>query len=184
MRRAAIILLLVAAACGGSKPSAGEATREAGCDAPRTWRDEGAEHVSPPERVRYDTDPPTSGAHYSLGGVAPAATGVHVEPVQDEAFVHNLEHGHVVVQYVAAAVPPEALRALQIVVRDNGNGVLMAPRTGTHPYAVAFVAWRVSVTCAQPNEKVGEALRVFIGGYGGKGPEGFIAGTSVSEAPS
>ena len=61
-------------------------------------------HVSPPTTVNYMHDPPTSGCHYSMGGgtsslSAPVQPGVYNQDVPKEYWVHNLEHGYVVVLY-------------------------------------------------------------------------------------
>jgi hypothetical protein len=57
-------------------------------------------HVAPPANVTYSHDPPTSGCHYSLGsGTAPIAPGVYDKHVDPEYWVHNLEHGYIVVLY-------------------------------------------------------------------------------------
>ena len=57
-------------------------------------------HVAPPAQVTYDHNPPTSGCHYNLGyGVAPIQTGAYDQVIKTEYWVHNLEHGYVVVLY-------------------------------------------------------------------------------------
>ena len=58
------------------------------------------DHVQPPAKVTYLHDPPTSGCHYNLGyGTAPVQTGVYDQVIRPEYWVHNLEHGYVVVLY-------------------------------------------------------------------------------------
>ncbi|MEO8898256.1 MAG: DUF3105 domain-containing protein [Candidatus Dormibacter sp.] len=57
-------------------------------------------HVDPPTKITYLHDPPTSGCHYNLGaGKAPLSPGLYDTPVSPEYWVHNLEHGYVVVLY-------------------------------------------------------------------------------------
>jgi hypothetical protein len=57
-------------------------------------------HVAPPTQITYNHNPPTSGCHYSQGfGVAPIQNGVYDRPIQNEYWVHNLEHGYIVVLY-------------------------------------------------------------------------------------
>jgi hypothetical protein len=58
-------------------------------------------HIAPPAKVQYDHNPPTSGCHYSLGGnnPAPIQPGVYDQEIDAEYWVHNLEHGYVVVLY-------------------------------------------------------------------------------------
>jgi uncharacterized protein DUF3105 len=57
-------------------------------------------HVAEGAQVQYNHDPPTSGCHYNLGyGAAPIQAGAYDRPVQAGYWVHNLEHGYVVVLY-------------------------------------------------------------------------------------
>ena len=63
-------------------------------------------HVVEGTVVNYMHNPPTSGCHYSLGyGTAPIATGIYpptasnLAKLKPEYWVHNLEHGYVVVSY-------------------------------------------------------------------------------------
>jgi hypothetical protein len=61
-------------------------------------------HVPAGTPVTYNHNPPTSGCHYSLGaGVAPISPGVYppsvASKVTPEYWVHNLEHGYIVVSY-------------------------------------------------------------------------------------
>jgi Protein of unknown function (DUF3105) len=57
-------------------------------------------HVTPPQQVTYNHNPPTSGCHYNLGyGTAPIQAGAYNQVIQPEYWVHNLEHGYVVVLY-------------------------------------------------------------------------------------
>jgi hypothetical protein len=59
-------------------------------------------HISPPQRAHYATDPPTSGQHYSVRGEAPAAWGYYDHALEPESWVHNLEHGGVLILYSCA----------------------------------------------------------------------------------
>ena len=60
-------------------------------------------HVAEGTVVTYNHNPPTSGCHYNLGyGKAPIASGVYLPSnttLTPEYWVHNLEHGYVVVSY-------------------------------------------------------------------------------------
>jgi hypothetical protein len=190
MRRLGIAVVLLAAACGGGEAkgpaaspvtgSPGAVAAAAGCRSVFAWPDEGRTHIQPPARVSYRTDPPTSGQHYPT----PAQTGIHTSPVQDEATVHNLEHGHVILHYVPGRVGRPVLAAIEEVVRRAPSAILLTPRTGDHPYAVVFVAWRVSQACSRPNAKVKDAALQFVSRYVGHGPEGLLPGQPTAETPS
>jgi len=61
-------------------------------------------HVDPGTKVTYEHNPPTSGCHYNLDKAgksqfAPIKPGVYTQSVDPEYWVHNLEHGYVVVVY-------------------------------------------------------------------------------------
>jgi hypothetical protein len=57
-------------------------------------------HLSPPAKVTYNHNPPTSGCHYNLGfGTAPIQNGAYDRPIDPEYWVHNLEHGYTAVLY-------------------------------------------------------------------------------------
>lgn len=57
-------------------------------------------HVAQGTQVQYDHNPPTSGCHYNLGyGTAPIQAGVYNQAIPAEYWVHNLEHGYIVVLY-------------------------------------------------------------------------------------
>jgi len=60
---------------------------------------EGAQHVSVGEQATYQSNPPASGPHWSQGGFAPVPAGVYETALEEEQWVHNLEHGYVVVLY-------------------------------------------------------------------------------------
>lgn len=58
-------------------------------------------HVTEGTKVQYEHSPPTSGCHYSLGQPhpAPIPPGVYPAHIDPEYWVHNLEHGYIVVLY-------------------------------------------------------------------------------------
>jgi hypothetical protein len=47
----------------------------------------------------YNSTPPTSGPHWNIGGEAPVPWGIYKEQIPDEAQIHNLEHGGIMIQY-------------------------------------------------------------------------------------
>jgi hypothetical protein len=65
----------------------------------QTIPDEGRNHVVRPARVSYKHQPPSSGDHYNEPPLAPRPWGAIQQEVQPEEFVHNLEHGGVVLAY-------------------------------------------------------------------------------------
>lgn len=85
---------------GASKPLPGEAVA-----------DQGREHVAPGTVVNYNSNPPTSGQHYTDW----IRKGVYDQPRDDRNLVHSLEHGYVVISYncevhtQSVRIAPEAL---------------------------------------------------------------------------
>ena len=60
--------------------------------------DEGHNHVADGTQVAYKHQPPSSGDHYS-SQLGPLPWSTYQQAVQPESFVHNLEHGGVVLVY-------------------------------------------------------------------------------------
>ncbi len=70
----------------------------------------------------YNSNPPTSGWHYSL----PASWGVYDKPLVDEQAVHNLEHGGIWISY--KDIDEETKVNLEKITKANGSSVIMSPR--------------------------------------------------------
>lgn len=179
-RRIGVVLLLALAvgACGsgdGGAPAAGPlpdpADAGAGCEAAGRVRVEGSSHISPPQKAEYKTNPPSSGPHYSVAGIGPAATGVYTEAPADEGLVHNLEHGHVIFWY-APDLPRAQIDALIRVVQGDARFRLLVPRSDMQ-FKVAFSAWGAVQGCSAPTSDVGKAAERFAERFQQKAPEDF-----------
>ncbi len=70
--------------------------------------DEGRTHVTTGAVLCYSSNPPASGSHYSAAGVSPIAPGVYDNAVATEVWLHNLEHGTVVLLYDCGGSPCSA----------------------------------------------------------------------------
>jgi hypothetical protein len=67
---------------------------------------QGMDHVQKgAQHAAYNSKPPTSGPHWSILGEAPVPWGIYAQPVPEEAQVHNLEHGGVMIQYSCRDCP-------------------------------------------------------------------------------
>lgn len=111
---------------------------------------EGAQHVPPGTQVDYAHDPPTSGPHYG----AWAASAVYDRAVDPRSFVHNLEHGWLVLLY-----RPDASAAAVAALRDFWSAppadpfcpgadvprIIVSPAPDL-PTAVAALTWTRSLT--------------------------------------
>jgi hypothetical protein len=56
-------------------------------------------HVPQGTQIQYNHNPPTSGCHYSIASQAPVPPGAYNKEIPAEFWVHNLEHGYIVVLY-------------------------------------------------------------------------------------
>lgn len=95
-------------------------------------------HVAPPTRVTCLHDPPASGCHYSVAGTdpAPVAPGIYNDAVQPERWVHNLEHGYVVVTYNCPTGCTADVQALTSWYHSLPPDPQLAPGCGAYPKVV------------------------------------------------
>jgi hypothetical protein len=129
------------------------------------------------ERVDYKDNPPTTGRHYQV----PAEDGVYAgNPPQDEALVHGLEHGRVIV-WVKPTVPRDARATIRAMVEDQDYLMMLVQRREM-PYAIAATAWNAepapggtgrTLGCDEWSPEVIDALRAFRDEHVGNGPEPF-----------
>jgi len=148
-----------------------------GCSALENPRVLAGSHIQPPAKGSYDTDPPTSGEHYNVAGLGPVNTGIHTAPVQNEGQVHNLEHGHIVIQY-ESTLPPAVLDALKTEVKRDPSWYLLAPRENM-PATLVFTAWGHMEKCGSPTVDTVKVLVAFHDLFKNKGPEPDLAGTPI-----
>ena len=83
----------------------------AAADPGRQMPDEGREHVPEGAAVRYGHYPPTSGPHWPNW----VPWNVYTEQVPPELWVHNLEHGGIVILYRCDTPCPSLVQQLQAV---------------------------------------------------------------------
>jgi len=76
--------------------------------------DMGPGHVTTGTTIKYTYCPPASGKHYNGAGVGPIQARVYGpdDTVMPNGWVHNLEHGGLVILYKGAQVDEAALRAM------------------------------------------------------------------------
>ena len=164
---------------GGSFPEQKEfdvkaAADAAGCELRDVKGGKAVHTASLDERVKYTTNPPSTGRHYQI----PAEDGTYGDAPQDEALVHGLEHGRVIF-WVKPSLP-EAQRAdLRALVDDDPYQMFLVPR-GNMPYAVAATAWNGEpepngmgrmLLCDEVNDTTFDALAAFRDEHRSQGPE-------------
>jgi hypothetical protein len=164
---------------GGSFPKqtifdVGPAARAAGCEL-RTKKATSREHTtSLSDRVKYNTNPPTTGKHYAV----PAEDGIYGQAPQDEQLVHTMEHGRVIT-WVKPSLPEEQRADIRALVEDDSYQMVLVPRRNM-PYAVAATAWNAEpapngtgrlLLCNEVNDKTFDGLAAFRDENRSQGPE-------------
>ncbi len=165
---------------GGSFPEqklfdVGPAARAAGCTVRSVKGSGTATHTtSLDDRVKYNTNPPTTGRHYEI----PAEDGIYGQAPRDEELVHGLEHGRVIF-WVKPSLPEEQRADIRALVDDDTYQMFLVPRTSM-PYAVAATAWNAEpppggtgrmLLCDEINDKTFDALAAFRDEHRSQGPE-------------
>jgi hypothetical protein len=151
------------------------AAEAAGCEL-RSAKGSGSQDhtASLDERVDYSTNPPTTGRHYQI----PAEDGIYGEAPTDEALVHGLEHGRVII-WVKPGLPEDQRANIRALVEDDSYQMFLVPRRDM-PYAVAASAWNAEPTpngtgrmllCDEVNDKTYDALAAFRDEHRSRGPE-------------
>ena len=167
---AAIVVALIVNQRMAENAPVGVEEGGAGCGDIETFKQEGNQHVPDGSQVQYGTTPPTSGNHYANpadAGFYPPAAAAQI-PV--ERFVHNLEHGQIVIWYSPTA--PESVRNdLEAYFRkQKGNQqiALLAVPYDNAPAPLTLTAWTHMQKCDRVSEDIIDSFR---DRYQGKGPE-------------
>jgi hypothetical protein len=142
-----LVSVLLLAACDASR--SGPAC-DGGVDCPASCGPgvdsppfEGAQHVAEPTPVHYNANPPASGSHWPMWQ---EPWGDYPMELPRERWVHNLEHGGVVLLYNCPSGCEDVHQAL-IAIRNgrqpdqyNAVRILVTPDS-VMPHKVAAVAW-------------------------------------------
>jgi hypothetical protein len=136
---------------------------------------EGASHVPVGTQVDYQHVPPASGSHWSAAGTAPVAPGVYAQILEEEQWVHNLEHGYVVILYDCPSGCEPTLTAELEALFDaapqstlfNKKKLVIAPYSGL-PARITAIAWDVQLYLDAFNA---QTLLDFYARYLDQGPE-------------
>ncbi len=108
----------------------------------RQMPDEGQQHISVGTPGKYGHYPPTSGPHWPRV----ASWGVHEEELPSEIWVHNLEHGGVVILYRCELPCPDLVRQLGEIYQTfpkskHGHVKLVVTPNGKITSRLAILAW-------------------------------------------
>ncbi|MGH7358022.1 MAG: DUF3105 domain-containing protein [Candidatus Rokuibacteriota bacterium] len=128
-----------------------------------------ASHVQElPNDYEYNSTPPTSGLHNNQTAI----WNLYDQPVPSLNYVHNLEHGGVVVQY-GSQVPDAAVAEIGTWYNDDTRGLIVAPLAADveeEPNLadkVVLTSWTHMLTCTTFDE---DAFDEFVDDY--RGPQG------------
>lgn len=126
---------------------------------------EGQAHVAQGTTTTYNTNPPTSGNHWPI----PLRDGIYDKEKPDEAIVHSMEHGRVIVSY-KPSLPVSVIKALKDIAGQNA--VIIVPRSKNET-DIALAAWtRLDTFNLNPQGTFDEKrVKDFIRRYKNKGPE-------------
>jgi Protein of unknown function (DUF3105) len=142
---------------------------------------EGRNHVT--TKVKYKTNPPTSGDHAPPGQQAADGSyvGAGIVAPEPERYVHSLEHGRIIIQFKPGLATRRISQLETLFVEnsdtdsgfksiDGGYTLLMKNNT-TMPYDVAATAWGHMLACKTFNDRDFDAIRAFRKKYVLQGPE-------------
>jgi Protein of unknown function (DUF3105) len=172
----AAAIVLVAAAIGigfimsnGGGDEGGEAVVQGDCTS-QTFDALEAGHVAElPGDYEYNSLPATSGLHNNTTAI----WNLYDQPVPQINYVHNLEHGGMVIQY-GSEVPATDIASLADWYAQDPRGVIVAPLSEemeeedpTLSDQIVAVSWTHMLRCGSFDE---EALSDFSDDY--RGPQG------------
>ena len=165
---------------GGSVPEQQEfdltkAADAAGCELKDVKASGSFDHTTDAnERVKYNSNPPTSGRHFAV----PVDDGAYSTAPTDEQLVHNLEHGRVIVWF-KPNLPKDTRADLKALFDEDTYQMVLAPRAKM-PYELAASAWNGTpqpsglgrlLTCDSATPEMWDALRAFRDEHRSNGPE-------------
>jgi hypothetical protein len=150
------------------------AVADANCKLESDPNDDSSHTQSLSEHVKYRTNPPTSGRHY----IEPPEDGAYADPIQDEQYVHAMEHGRIIIWF-KPSLPEQDRAQLKALFDEDSYQMLITPRKDM-PYAVAATAWNARpgaegtgrlLLCDKYTPQVIDAIRTFRDEHRSNGPE-------------
>jgi hypothetical protein len=154
------------------EPSPATVAKHAGVAIP----DEGRDHVDPKSPITYKHNPPSSGPHYNNPPQGPVPWNAYKDALPPGQWVHNLEHGGIVVAYRCAgtaecdAMFKQAFALYSSVPKEAKHNEI---KLVTTPYQemtpkVAVLAWDRELDLASIDA---QAVIDFYNTYVDRGPE-------------
>lgn len=128
---------------------------------------QGDQHLAAGTQIPYEADFPTSGPHWP----SPTRPGFYTVAQPNEALVHAIEHGNIVIYYNDLSAAEEAqLRDWTDFYTGSWSAVTAVPHSGLGN-DVVLTAWdhRLRLGGFEP-----AAMAAFIDAYRGRGPENSV----------
>lgn len=134
-----------------------------GADQSISFPDIGREHVADGTVVQYNSNPPTSGAHYAEW----ALEKFYDKEIPDGHLVHNLEHGDIWISY-RPGIPADVKENL----KKLAGGKIIVTMRSKNDSDIALAAWTRLDQFNLENGVVDETrISDFIKRYRNRGPE-------------
>ena len=121
--------------------------------------DQGREHI--PEggsHPPYSSSPPTSGWHLDRW----APWGIKTEPLPPELFIHNMEHGGVILHYRCPDGCPEEVEKMRKIVQDSRIDELILMPNPDMESRFALTAWNWLLTMEEYDD---DRAREFVNSH-------------------
>lgn len=136
-------------------------------------KEQNREHIAAGQKhAAYNSDPASSGPHYADNS-APTPWGVYTQEVPEEVFVHNEEHGGVIITY-KPDLPKDQLKKLQALFAPpysdksfTPSKAIVTPRSA-NKQAIQIASWRWTMNLDQYDEAV---IKKFYLQHVSKSPE-------------
>lgn len=151
------------------------AVSKAGCKTTR-YKATSREHVADlSKKIKYASNPPTSGAHYQV----PAQDGAYDKAPDVKELVHELEHGRIVIWF-QRSLPKQDRAGLKKLFDEDSYQMVLTPDTTGMTSQVAASAWTRDpvpngtghlLACPRMDDGVYDAIRAFKDEYRSNGPE-------------
>jgi hypothetical protein len=165
---AVVVVSLIVAERTRETGPVGVGSERADCAQVQTFPIEGRQHVSDGTDIQYQSSPPTSGNHYEVPATSGFAEPSTLGQIPEERYVHNLEHGQIVIWYSTDA-PDNVIDDLEAYIdgTTQPQAMLAVPYEGLDD-SFGLTAWGASRTCEAVSEDVIDSFRAR---FQGKAPE-------------
>lgn len=136
--------------------------------------DQGGTHITEGQNhVAYNSDLASSGPHYADSG-SPTGWGVYDQELSPEVYLHNEEHGGIVIAYQPDLFSADNIAKLKkLVLPPHSNSsfsprkIIVMPRP-SNTHALELVSWRYTMNLDTYNEAT---IIQFFTQHAGKSPE-------------